>query len=100
MAPGWEQYDKILAYVASANRDPALWANPDTFDIGRNVTGHLGLGTGIHGCVGQMVARMEATAILKELAVQARSLSFGDEPFAMLPAGNGIARLPVIADPN
>lgn len=93
------QYDKILAYVASANRDPERWENSDKFDIERNVTGHLGLGTGIHGCVGQMIARMEATAILKELALQAKELSFGDEPYTMLTSGNGVAKLPVKAVP-
>ncbi len=88
------KFDKILAYVASANRDPDRWDNPDVFDINRNVAGHLSLGLGIHGCVGQMIARMEASAMLAELAKQALKLELDGEP-TMLASGNGVETLPV-----
>lgn len=58
------QYDKVIAFIGSANRDPARWANPDAYDINRGSAGHIALGTGIHGCVGQMMARMEAGALI------------------------------------
>jgi cytochrome P450 len=90
------KYDKILAYVASANRDPARWENPNTFMIERNVTGHLGLGFGIHGCVGQMIARLEASHIVAELARQAPTVTFAETPPVMAKSGNGVERLPVI----
>ncbi|WP_269391687.1 cytochrome P450 [Hoeflea alexandrii] len=62
------KHDKVIAFVGSANRDPDRWEDPDSFQIERNANGHLALGVGIHGCVGQMVARMEAEKLLGELA--------------------------------
>jgi cytochrome P450 len=49
----------------SANRDEAAFDNPDTFDIGRrNVGEHLGLGLGVHFCIGAPMARLEAHVAL------------------------------------
>jgi len=59
---------KILMFLGSANRDPRRWRNPDTFDLSRDPSGHVGFGFGIHQCVGQHVARLEASTILKALA--------------------------------
>jgi 4-methoxybenzoate monooxygenase (O-demethylating) len=56
--------EKIVLYLAAANRDPRRWENPERFDIRRRASGHLAFGAGIHGCVGQMVARLEAEAVL------------------------------------
>ena len=91
------RHDKILAFVGAANRDPARWDNPDQFLVDRKVMGHLGLGMGIHGCVGQMIARMEAESLIYELARQVGSLRLGDEPYSLLPSGRGLGRLPVVA---
>ncbi|MEZ5742838.1 MAG: cytochrome P450 [Sphingomonadaceae bacterium] len=55
---------KVLLFLAAANRDPRHWDDPDRFDIARNTSGHVGFGFGIHQCLGQMVARMEAEAVL------------------------------------
>jgi len=59
---------KVLCMLASANRDARKWPDPDRFDIGRRPTGHVAFGTGIHGCVGQAVARLEGELILTALA--------------------------------
>jgi 4-methoxybenzoate monooxygenase (O-demethylating) len=59
---------KILMYLASANRDPRRWEDPDAFDLSRDPSGHVGFGMGIHQCVGQHVARLEAEAMLTALA--------------------------------
>ncbi|MFK4729659.1 cytochrome P450 [Agromyces mediolanus] len=73
----------------AANRDPAHWGErPEEFDVARDAFGHLGFGYGIHGCVGQQVARVEIreaiTALLDafpELAlVDAEQLT--PQPFA------------------
>jgi len=46
--------------LAAANRDPAKYADPDKLDVGRNPTDHVGLGDGIHFCLGAPLARAEA----------------------------------------
>ena len=72
--------EKVLLAVGAANRDPRRWDRPDEFDIERDTSGHLGFGTGIHGCVGQMMARMEATCILTSIAKQVERLELVGEP--------------------
>ncbi|MGY1708868.1 cytochrome P450 [Geodermatophilus sp. SYSU D00758] len=59
---------KILMFLAAANRDPRHWADPDRFDLTRDPSGHVGFGFGIHQCVGQHVARLEAESLLTALA--------------------------------
>lgn len=58
---------KVLLFLAAANRDPRHWADADRYDIARSASGHVGFGFGIHQCLGQMVARMEAEAVLDAL---------------------------------
>lgn len=73
---------------AAANRDERVFADPDAFDVARDAFGHIGFGYGIHGCVGQQVARVaiaEAVgALIAELPglrlVEAEQLS--PMPFA------------------
>jgi cytochrome P450 len=64
---------KILMFLGSANRDPRRWTDPDAFDLDRDPSGHVGFGMGIHQCVGQHVARLEAEAVLSALARRVRS---------------------------
>jgi cytochrome P450 len=54
---------------ASANRDPSAWTDPDTFDIDRDRTQaqNLGLGYGIHSCLGAALARLESTIALDRM---------------------------------
>lgn len=89
------QYDKVVAFIASANRDPSRWTDPDHYDLHRKPTGHIGFGTGIHGCVGQMVARMEASALLGALAKRAATLDLSGTPVRHLVGARGFASLPV-----
>ena len=71
---------KILMFLGAANRDPRRWADPDRFDLSRNPSGHVGFGMGIHQCVGQHVARLEAEALLAALAKRVRSISLAGTP--------------------
>jgi cytochrome P450 len=71
---------KILVFIASANRDPRRWPNADRFDINRRASGNMAFGTGIHGCVGQMIARLEGEAVLKALAHRVDSITSTAEP--------------------
>src|ERR1700753_1644991 len=66
--------EKVLLLFAAANRDPRRWDKPDTFDVRRRATGHMTFGTGIHGCVGQAVARLESEAIFGALTKRAAGI--------------------------
>jgi len=72
--------EKVLLFLAAANRDPRRWERPDQFDIRRRATGHMTFGTGIHGCVGQAVARLESEALFGALARRVASFEMIGEP--------------------
>jgi cytochrome P450 len=65
---------KILMFLASANRDPRRWDDPDSFDLSRDPSGHVGFGMGIHQCAGQHVARLESEALITALARRVRGI--------------------------
>ena len=59
---------KVLCVLGAANMDPDKWGDPDTFRIDRRPGGHMAFGAGIHGCVGQNIARGEIQAVLGVMA--------------------------------
>ena len=72
--------EKVLLFLAAANRDPRRWERPDTFDVRRRAAGHMTFGTGIHGCVGQAVARLESEAIFGALAKRVVAFEMTGKP--------------------
>ena len=72
--------EKVLLFLAAANRDPRRWDKPDIFDVKRRATGHMTFGTGIHGCVGQAVARLESEAVFGALAKRIAAFELTGEP--------------------
>jgi cytochrome P450 len=87
---------KILLFLASANRDPRKWDDPERFDIARRAAGHVAFGAGIHLCVGQMLARLEAEMIVTALAARVARIDIVGEPRRKL--GNSLrqfASLPI-----
>jgi cytochrome P450 len=54
----------ILAYGA-ANRDPRKYPNPDSYDIGRKPKGHVGMGGGVHLCLGNAIARLAVKSAME-----------------------------------
>ena len=87
---------KILCVLGAANLDAAQWSEPDRFDITRRASGHLAFGIGIHGCVGQNIARAEGEAILRALAQRVTRLEL-DGPAVWRPnnAMHALDRLPL-----
>lgn len=69
--------DVILLCLGAANRDPRQFPDPDRFDIERNTSGHLGLGFGMHACLGGHVAQREAQTAISELLKSARDIRPG-----------------------
>ncbi|KUL48310.1 cytochrome [Streptomyces sp. NRRL F-4489] len=59
--------ESVLLSLASANRDPDRFPDPDRFDPARGLSGHLALGHGIHYCLGAPLARMEAEIAISAL---------------------------------
>ncbi|PQZ94762.1 cytochrome P450 [Arthrobacter sp. MYb227] len=58
---------RVLLCFQSANHDPRRWDNPLKFDLDRDPSGHLAFGMGMHQCVGQHAARLQAATLLEEL---------------------------------
>ncbi len=59
--------DQIIAYLASANADPAQFASPETLALDRFPNPHLVFSSGIHFCLGMQLARVEAQSALGRL---------------------------------
>lgn len=62
-----EAGQKVQIWEGSANRDPAVFADPDVFDIERKPNAHLGFGQGVHYCLGANLARLELRVLFEEL---------------------------------
>jgi cytochrome P450 len=75
---------KVLLFLAAANRDPRRWKNPEKFDIDRTTSGHVGFGFGIHQCLGQMVARLEAEVVLDAMLSRVEQIRLDGKPVRRL----------------
>jgi pimeloyl-[acyl-carrier protein] synthase len=59
--------DRILLLMGAANRDPAKFNDPETFDVTRSPNPHLSFSHGIHFCLGAPLARMEMEIAFNEM---------------------------------
>ena len=72
--------ETVLLSLAAEHRDPHRFTAPDRLDIGRDATGHLALGHGIHYCLGAPLARMETEIALAALLGRFPGLALGIAP--------------------
>jgi cytochrome P450 len=73
--------DKVVMFYGAANRDPACVQDPDRFDVTRAVNPHVAFGGGgPHFCLGSHLARLEITALLRELLTRLPDLELAGEP--------------------
>jgi cytochrome P450 len=89
--------DKVVLLYGSANRDEAVFAEPERFDVARAPNPHLGFGApGRHFCLGANLARREIAVLFRALLTRVPTLEVDGEPVRLLSNFlNGIKRLPV-----
>jgi cytochrome P450 len=90
---------QVLLSVAAANRDPAVFTEPDRLDLSRRDNPHLAFGHGPYFCLGAPLARLEASVALQvlfrrfpRLQLTGATLSWGGGP----PVLRGLRQLPVM----
>ncbi len=74
-------YDQVLTLLGAANRDPAIFEDPDRLDLGRaNAARNMSFGGGIHHCLGMALARLEGQIVLGGLVDRFSSIELIEEP--------------------
>lgn len=68
-----EAGQKVQIWEGSANRDAAVFQDPDVFDVARKPNAHLGFGHGVHYCLGANLARLELRVLFEELLPRFRT---------------------------
>jgi cytochrome P450 len=91
----YREGDKVVLFYYSANRDEAVFADPERFDITRSPNPHVGFGAaGPHYCLGAHLARRELTVMLRELLTRVPDITAGQPDRLLSSFVNGIKRLP------
>lgn len=75
-----KQGDRVFAMIGAANRDGAVFKDPDTFDIRRKPNPHLTFGAGLHFCLGAPLARLELRVALAEMLRRYPAMALTDRP--------------------
>jgi cytochrome P450 len=88
--------EKLSHWYPSANRDAAVFADPERFDVGRAPNPHLAFGHGIHHCLGASLARCEIRVMLEEVLARWSAIELdGAVEWARSNKHTGIRHLPV-----
>ena len=89
--------ERIRWFISSANRDPNMFEEPDTFDIQRHPNRHVAFGSGIHHCLGATLARLEGQEAFKALAERFPNMTLDPVEYEYQPsiAFRSLKQLPV-----
>ncbi len=71
--------ERAMLMFGAANRDPAVFADPEEFRVDRPNNRHLAFGTGVHRCVGAPLARLEMSVVLEEVLARMPDLELVSE---------------------
>ena len=87
----------VAMCIAGANRDPAVFHQPDRLDVTRTPNPHLAFGAGAHFCVGAPLARMEARIALRALLDRLPDLRLTETKVRWRPSFTirGLRQLPI-----
>jgi cytochrome P450 len=88
--------DKVVVWFSAANRDPSVFPDPDTFDIGRTPNDHLTFGHGPHFCLGAHLARVQLRAMFDAVLDLLGFAELAGEPVRLRSNfQNGLKSLPI-----
>ncbi|GII00444.1 cytochrome P450 [Planobispora takensis] len=94
---------QVLMMYGSANRDPAVFTDPDVFDVTRVPGGHIAFGLGTHFCLGAALARLELRIFFEEFVRRIGSAAWADDrgprilPNAFV---RGVTSFPIVLTPR
>lgn len=90
--------DNVLLVQSAANRDADVFRDPDVLDITRNPNPHVGFGFGVHHCLGNFLARLEAQVAYVEIMKAMPDLALGDVEATWHPTmmSRGMKTMPVV----
>ncbi|OLR91937.1 cytochrome P450 [Actinokineospora bangkokensis] len=72
--------DAVLLWNSAANRDPAVFPDPERFDLGRAGNRHVAFGYGAHYCLGAFLGRAHVSSVLEAWREQASAIELTGEP--------------------
>jgi cytochrome P450 len=92
---------RVILLTGAAQHDERVFDEPELFDLHRDVERHVGFGFGAHLCVGAALARLETRIAFEELLLRYPDYELG-EPMTRAYSSNvrGLARLPIVLEPN
>jgi cytochrome P450 family 142 subfamily A polypeptide 1 len=95
--------EKLLLLYPAANRDEAVFEDPERFDIGRQPNDHVAFGFGAHFCLGNRLARLELSVMFDRLLTRLPDLALATEGEPPRRAANfvsGYDEMPVTFSPS
>ncbi len=101
-----KQGEKIMLMFESANFDEKVFGDPENFRIDRNPNNHMAFGFGTHFCMGNQLARLELTTMLRKLTERLPDLRLAPEvtdsalPLRAANFVSGLEKMPVVFTPT